>query len=210
MSPPSHGMRCDAQSWSDAREARSSRSVAALPHSTASCLVEICLRRSTANALKPSTSSVPPELAWYSSSSGATSSPTSAAAAISWAWRCASTSWLSQPGTRLGSSQAGGGVYCTVRPKPSRSKDAAAMKSVRDMGIGAGLYPRPVRVLIAPDKFRGTLSAEQAALAIEIGWLRGRPDDAVARAPMADGGEGTLDALLAASNGLRIMTRVTG
>jgi glycerate kinase len=84
------------------------------------------------------------------------------------------------------------------------------MKSVRDMGIGAGLYPRPVRVLIAPDKFRGTLSAEQAALAIEIGWLRGRPDDTVARAPMADGGEGTLDALLVASNGRRITTRVTG
>ena len=55
-----------------------------------------------------------------------------------------------------------------------------------------------MRVLIAPDKFRGTLTAEQAALAIEIGWLRGRPDDAVARVPMADGGEGTLDALLAA------------
>jgi glycerate kinase len=84
------------------------------------------------------------------------------------------------------------------------------MKSVRDMGIGAGLYPRPVRVLIAPDKFRGTLSAEQAALAIEIGWLRGRPDDTVVRAPMADGGEGTLDALLVASNGRRITTRVTG
>jgi glycerate kinase len=84
------------------------------------------------------------------------------------------------------------------------------MKSVRDMGIGAGLYPRPVRVLIAPDKFRGTLSAEQAALAIEIGWLRGRPDDTVVRVPMADGGEGTLDALLVASNGRRITTRVTG
>src|SRR3954468_7379358 len=67
-----------------------------------------------------------------------------------------------------------------------------------------------MRVLIAPDKFRGTMTAERAALAIEIGWLRARPDDTVMRVPMADGGEGTLDALLAASNGRRITTRVTG
>jgi glycerate kinase len=67
-----------------------------------------------------------------------------------------------------------------------------------------------MRVLIAPDKFRGTMTAERAALAIEIGWLRARPDDIVMRIPMADGGEGTLDALLAASNGRRLMTRVTG
>src|SRR5205085_2021472 len=58
--------------------------------------------------------------------------------------------------------------------------------------------------------FRGTLTAEQAALAIEIGWLRGRPDDAVARVPMADGGEGTLDALLAAGSGRHVIARVTG
>ncbi|MFL5736968.1 MAG: glycerate kinase [Actinomycetota bacterium] len=67
-----------------------------------------------------------------------------------------------------------------------------------------------MRVLIAPDKFRGTMTAERAALAIEIGWLRARPGDTVMRVPMADGGEGTLDALLAASNGRRITTRVTG
>jgi glycerate kinase len=67
-----------------------------------------------------------------------------------------------------------------------------------------------MRVLIAPDKFRGTITAARAALAIEVGWLRARPDDIVARIPMADGGEGTLDALLAASNGRRITTRVTG
>src|SRR3954447_7129054 len=67
-----------------------------------------------------------------------------------------------------------------------------------------------MRVLIAPDKFRGTMTAERAALAIEIGWLRARPDDTVMRVPMADGGEGTLDALLAASDGRRITTRVTG
>jgi glycerate kinase len=67
-----------------------------------------------------------------------------------------------------------------------------------------------MRVLVAPDKFRGTLTAEQAALAIEIGWLRARPGDTIVRVPMADGGEGTLDALLAASNGRRLRARVTG
>jgi glycerate kinase len=67
-----------------------------------------------------------------------------------------------------------------------------------------------MRVLVAPDKFRGTLTAEQAAHAIENGWHRARPDDRIARVPMADGGEGTLDALLAASGGRKIRTRVTG
>jgi glycerate kinase len=67
-----------------------------------------------------------------------------------------------------------------------------------------------MRVLVAPDKFRGTLTAEEAARAIELGWLRARPTDTLARVPMADGGEGTLDALLAASSGRRMSARVTG
>jgi glycerate kinase len=52
-----------------------------------------------------------------------------------------------------------------------------------------------MRVLVCPDKFRGTLSARQAAEAIETGWRRSRPDDEVVVLPLADGGEGTLDAL---------------
>jgi glycerate 2-kinase len=67
-----------------------------------------------------------------------------------------------------------------------------------------------MRVLVAPDKFRGTLTAEEAARAIESGWLRARPDDTLARVPMADGGEGTVDALLAAASGRRMAVRVTG
>jgi glycerate 2-kinase len=53
-----------------------------------------------------------------------------------------------------------------------------------------------VRVLICPDKFKGTLSARQAADAIGHGWARARPDDAVTLVPLADGGEGTLDVLV--------------
>jgi glycerate 2-kinase len=52
-----------------------------------------------------------------------------------------------------------------------------------------------MRILLCPDKFRGTATARQAAEAIERGWRRVRPADEVAVAPMADGGEGTLAAL---------------
>lgn len=67
-----------------------------------------------------------------------------------------------------------------------------------------------MRVLVAPDKFRGTLTAAQAARAIAAGWRRERPGDQVDEAPMADGGEGTLDALLAALGGELRGVRVSG
>lgn len=50
------------------------------------------------------------------------------------------------------------------------------------------------RIVIAPDSFKGTLDAADAAAAIARGWRAVRPDDEVVPAPMADGGEGTLDA----------------
>ena len=53
-----------------------------------------------------------------------------------------------------------------------------------------------MRVLIAPDKFRGTLSARQAAEAVGRGWCRTRPGDEVDLLPLADGGEGTLQVLV--------------
>jgi glycerate 2-kinase len=67
-----------------------------------------------------------------------------------------------------------------------------------------------VRVLAAPDKFKGTLSAPEAASAIAAGWLRARPDDRVERLPLADGGEGTLDALVDALGGERHAVEVRG
>jgi glycerate 2-kinase len=67
-----------------------------------------------------------------------------------------------------------------------------------------------MRVLVAPDKFRGTLTAAQAAAAIERGWLRTRADDRLTAVPMADGGEGTLDALVAALNGDVMSAPVSG
>jgi len=67
-----------------------------------------------------------------------------------------------------------------------------------------------VRVLVAPDKFRGTLTAREAASAIATGWLRSRPTDQVVQIAMADGGEGTLDALVDATDGGRRTMLVEG
>jgi len=46
------------------------------------------------------------------------------------------------------------------------------------------------RVLIIPDKFKGTLTARQAAEAIAEGWSKARPDDELELLPMSDGGDG--------------------
>jgi glycerate kinase len=58
-----------------------------------------------------------------------------------------------------------------------------------------------VRIVIAPDKLRGTYTAAEAAAALAAGWRRVRPGDDVATVPLADGGEGTAEALLAARGG---------
>src|SRR5512137_1321823 len=47
-----------------------------------------------------------------------------------------------------------------------------------------------MRVLIAPDKFKGTLTARAAAHAIARGWELGRPKDALRLLPISDGGDG--------------------
>jgi glycerate kinase len=67
-----------------------------------------------------------------------------------------------------------------------------------------------MRVLIAPDKFRGTLSARQAADALAAGWRRRRPADDLDLAPIADGGEGTTDAVVSALGGELVRERVHG
>lgn len=56
----------------------------------------------------------------------------------------------------------------------------------------------PTRYLIAPDKFKGTLSAEEAAAAMARGVRRNDPNAVVIEFPFADGGEGTVRAVVAA------------
>jgi glycerate kinase len=59
----------------------------------------------------------------------------------------------------------------------------------------------PLRVVVCPDSFKGSLSASEVASAVADGVLDAAPDAVVSRLPMADGGEGTLDALLAVWGG---------
>ncbi|KAD4059667.1 glycerate kinase [Arthrobacter yangruifuii] len=66
-----------------------------------------------------------------------------------------------------------------------------------------------MRVVIAPDKFKGSLSAAEAAAAMGEGVLAVYPDAEVTAVPVADGGEGTLDAALLAGAEPR-STRVRG
>ncbi|MCL2514561.1 MAG: glycerate kinase [Microbacteriaceae bacterium] len=60
-----------------------------------------------------------------------------------------------------------------------------------------------MRVVIAPDSFKGTLTAREVAEALRAGWLAERPGDEIVLEPMADGGEGSLDAFEAAVPGAR-------
>jgi glycerate 2-kinase len=54
-----------------------------------------------------------------------------------------------------------------------------------------------VRVVVAPDSFKGSIGADGAAAAIAGGWRGARPGDDLVCLPLADGGEGTLQVLAA-------------
>ncbi len=67
-----------------------------------------------------------------------------------------------------------------------------------------------MRVVIAPDSLKGTCTAKDAAIAIAAGWRSVRPDDELILIPLADGGEGTLDAIEAALDADRRSAQVIG
>ncbi len=67
-----------------------------------------------------------------------------------------------------------------------------------------------MRVLIAPDKFKGSLTAPEAARALAAGVRAAAPDADCDLAPMADGGEGTTQALVEATGGRYLEASVTG
>ncbi|WP_054815444.1 glycerate kinase [Nocardia arizonensis] len=54
-----------------------------------------------------------------------------------------------------------------------------------------------VRVVLAPDKFKGSLTAPEVARGLAAGIARARPDVEIVSVPVADGGEGTVEAFLA-------------
>lgn len=67
-----------------------------------------------------------------------------------------------------------------------------------------------MQILIAPDKFKGSLTADEAARAIAIGLSRALPGATLDLLPIADGGEGTVDALVDATGGERREALVSG
>jgi len=67
-----------------------------------------------------------------------------------------------------------------------------------------------MRIVIAPNAFKGSLSALEAAIAIAEGIRIAAPDADLVLVPIADGGDGTVDALVAAMQGERRRLRVRG
>jgi glycerate kinase len=67
-----------------------------------------------------------------------------------------------------------------------------------------------MKVIIAPDSFKGNLTAAEVANHIEKGVLSAGPDIIVHKIPVADGGEGTVDAMITGAGGKKVHTRVYG
>ena len=67
-----------------------------------------------------------------------------------------------------------------------------------------------MKIVIAPDSFKGSLTAAEAADAIEIGFRAVYPDAVYVKVPMADGGEGTVQSLVDATSGTIINQSVIG
>lgn len=67
-----------------------------------------------------------------------------------------------------------------------------------------------MKVVVAPNAFKGTLTATQAAAAIARGVLEAFPDAEVVEVPVADGGDGTVEALVTAKRGDYLTADVEG
>lgn len=65
-----------------------------------------------------------------------------------------------------------------------------------------------MRILIAPDSFKGSLTAREVADNIEKGILKVYPAAEIYKLPLADGGEGTVDALIYARNGKKYLKKL--
>lgn len=72
------------------------------------------------------------------------------------------------------------------------------------------LQDRVIRFVVAPDSFKGSLSANQVGQVIKKALTQEIPQAAIDVVPMADGGEGTVESFLFATDGQRIELEVTG
>lgn len=94
----------------------------------------------------------------------------------------------------------GGGCGCGSDLEAHAAHAEALADADEDTGVAADFGParrRPRRVLLAIDSFKGSVSSAQAEAAVAEGVRRVWPDARVAALPLADGGEGTLDAVAA-------------
>ncbi|HWQ43237.1 MAG TPA: glycerate kinase [Desulfosporosinus sp.] len=67
-----------------------------------------------------------------------------------------------------------------------------------------------MHIIVAPDSFKGSLSAIEVANAMERGIISVFPDAQVTKVPIADGGEGTVEALVTATGGRLMYEKVMG
>ncbi|WP_174509757.1 glycerate kinase [Klebsiella oxytoca] len=67
-----------------------------------------------------------------------------------------------------------------------------------------------MKIVIAPDSYKESLSALEVATAIEAGFQEIFPDAEYVKLPVADGGEGTVEAMVAATQGHLVQVTVTG
>ena len=67
-----------------------------------------------------------------------------------------------------------------------------------------------MKIVIAPDSYKESLSALDVACAIEAGFREIYPDAEYVKIPVADGGEGTVEAMVAATQGRVLPVKVTG
>ncbi|PWC14130.1 glycerate kinase [Brenneria roseae subsp. americana] len=67
-----------------------------------------------------------------------------------------------------------------------------------------------MKIVIAPDSYKESLSAQDVATQIEAGFREIFPDACYVKLPLADGGEGTVDAMVAATGGRIVKVSVTG
>ena len=67
-----------------------------------------------------------------------------------------------------------------------------------------------MKIVIAPDSYKESLSASEVAQAIEKGFREIFPDAQYVSVPVADGGEGTVEAMIAATQGTEYTAQVTG
>src|SRR2546421_4007090 len=108
--------------------------------------------------------------------------------------------------TRTGRSRStkdGGELQAGLTPAVTRREPSKRRQTTcNSEGAPRGRPASPVlKVVVAPNAFKGTLTASQAAAAIARGVREVFPDAEVVEVPVADGGDGTVEALVDANRG---------